>query len=61
MYTDGFINLYDWDERETHLTPLRCNESFNLSEVEQVQHGPSKQFYRIAFEFNQQQAAMRAN
>jgi hypothetical protein len=61
MYTDGFINLYDWDERQTHLVPLRCTESFNLSEVEQVQHGPSKQFYRIAFEFNQEQAAKRAN
>jgi len=36
MYTDGFINLYDWDERQTHLAPLRCTESFNLSEVEQV-------------------------
>jgi hypothetical protein len=29
--------------------------------VEQIQHGPSKQFYRVAFELTQEAAAKRTN
>ena len=30
-----------------------------MVEVEQIQHGQSKQFYRVTFEFDTKKAAMR--
>lgn len=61
LNSNGTILLYDWDDRQTTLAPLKITESFTLAEVEQVQHGPSKQFYRVAFEFTSDKAVNRAN